>query len=239
MTDSLTWQEHTVRVRYSKRKTIALHVQAGQIELRAPYRTDPAFMQAFLRSRDGWLNKAIHEQAIKAQDRIDYSLANRIPFMGFDVAVTRQAQQKRPTWSLTPEGLSLTLPDPDDAETNLHLLADFYQSQARFWLPKKTRERAETGNLLSQLKDVRLRKTKTKWGHCTHDGRIQYNWLIMMAPERVIDYLVSHEVSHLKHLNHSSAFWQQVEALHPNYQADRRWLRRHEHRLTLDHRAES
>lgn len=233
MTPTLTWRDHTIAIRYSRRKTVALHVKQGNIEIRAPYHTDQPFLEAFLHSRSLWLEKALQEQAQKARDRIDYSLANRIPFMGFDVSIHRQGTQSRASWALTSDGLLMSLPDPEDPAMNLATLIDFYKAQARFWLPKKTQETAQRAQLSDRLKDVRLRKTKTKWGHCTHDGRIQYNWLIMMAPETIIDYLVSHEVSHLRHLNHSAAFWHQVSTLHPSYLADRKWLRQNEHRLSL------
>lgn len=234
MTEALFWRDREVPIRYSKRKTVALHVKAGEIELRAPMHTENAFLQQFLDSRSDWLERALREQNSKARDRIDYSRANRIPFMGFDVQIRRELSSHSATWSLTPDGLTLHLNDPENADATMALITGFYKAQARFWLPKKTREQVDKAGLTPKLTDIRLRKTKTKWGHCTREGRIQYNWLIMMAPEPVIDYLVCHEVSHLRHLNHSPAFWAQVESLHPNFRQDRQWLRDNEHRLTLE-----
>ena len=80
---------------------------------------------------------------------------------------------------------------------------------------------------------VSFRKTKTKWGHCSTRGIIQFNWLIMMAPNEVIDYLVAHEVSHLVHMNHSTDYWRVVSSLCPNYKIHRDWLRENEHRFRL------
>lgn len=233
MTQVLFWRDQPVPVRFSKRKTVALHVRGEGIELRAPYQTPSGFLQQFLNSKSRWLDKTLREQAEKTRDRIQYAMANRIPFMGFNVSVHRHTQSGRPDWTLTPDGLTLRLNDLADDAVNLSLLEDFYRAQAKFWLHKKTQNVVQQAGLQAKLNDIRLRKTKTKWGHCTREGRIQYNWLIMMAPERVIDYLVCHEVSHLRHLNHSAAFWQQVEDLHPTYLQDRQWLRDNEHRLTL------
>lgn len=84
-----------------------------------------------------------------------------------------------------------------------------------------------------EVSDIRFRRTKTKWGHCTSRGVIQYNWLIMMAPRDIIDYLIAHEVSHLAHPNHSARFWQQVARLAPNYLQERAWLRENGHKLNL------
>jgi predicted metal-dependent hydrolase len=81
------------------------------------------------------------------------------------------------------------------------------------------------------ITDIRFRKTKTKWGHCTSKGVLQYNWLIMLAPNSVIDYMISHEVCHLKHMDHSKRFWSLVDSVCPNSDRFIDWLREHEHRL--------
>jgi predicted metal-dependent hydrolase len=113
------------------------------------------------------------------------------------------------------------------------LLADYYLSKAKYILHNKTIDLVTRLNWQHKLTDIRFRRTKTKWGHCTATGRIQYNWLILMAPESVINYLIAHEVSHLIHLNHSAQFWQQVQEIHPSYKRDRQWLNDHGHTLTL------
>lgn len=234
MSDQLVWQDKTVRLNFSRRKTVALHIDRGELELRAPYKTSERFLREFLHSKDSWIRTTLHKQAHLAKERIDYSYANAIPFMGLQVSLLRQPSSHATRWTLCNEGLRLELPDVDDAEATLALLADFYKAQAKFWLVKKTHATVERAALSDRLMGIQFRKTKTKWGHCTADGRIQYNWQIMMAPEPVIDYLVAHEVAHLEHLNHSPSFWALVETLEPDYARHKAWLRRHEHRLTLE-----
>ena len=82
-----------------------------------------------------------------------------------------------------------------------------------------------------RLTDLRYRKTKTKWGHCTREGVIQLNWQLMMTPEPVRHYLITHELCHLVHMNHSKRFWDLVERHCPNYFEAEQWLREHEHRF--------
>ena len=98
-------------------------------------------------------------------------------------------------------------------------------------LADKTRNRA--AELGVTVGDIRLRLTRSKWGHCTRSGIIQYNWLIALAPESVVDYLVIHEVCHRRHLNHSRAYWQLVESLCPDYLRRRQWLKDWGHTLVL------
>ncbi|WP_320822489.1 SprT family zinc-dependent metalloprotease [Reinekea sp.] len=231
MTEPLFWQQLPVKLTYSRRKTIALHVKDSQIEIRAPLQTPDHFVQDFLATKTPWLEKTLAQQQLQVRQRVDYCQASHIPFMGFNVQLIR-AQARRASWQLDEAGLKCYLPGESDNAV-LPLLNDFYQHQARFWLVKKTHALAHRLNLQMRLSDIGFRNTKTQWGHCTNQGRIQYNWQIMMAPESVIDYLVAHEVCHLQHLNHSSAFWQLVHSAHPTYNQDRRWLRDNGHRLKL------
>lgn len=78
-----------------------------------------------------------------------------------------------------------------------------------------------------KVKSVAIKDTRSRWGSCTTSGHISYNWRICMAPLEVINYLVCHEVSHLKHPDHSSEFWDCVAQLCPEYKETRRWLKTH------------
>ncbi|TNH39008.1 M48 family metallopeptidase [Paracoccus haeundaensis] len=72
---------------------------------------------------------------------------------------------------------------------------------------------------------IALRDTRSRWGSCTHDGRLMFSWRLAMAPPVVLDYVAAHEVAHLAHMDHSARFWAQVEALMPGHAPHRAWLR--------------
>ena len=71
-----------------------------------------------------------------------------------------------------------------------------------------------------------LRDTRSRWGSCTHEGRLMYSWRLAMAPPEVLDYVAAHEVAHLAHMDHSPRFWAAVATLMPGYAPRRAWLRR-------------
>ena len=71
---------------------------------------------------------------------------------------------------------------------------------------------------------LHLRDTKLRWGSCTKDGKLIINWRIIMAPISAIDYVVIHELCHLKEPKHSPRFWQLVESIMPSYQKWKDWL---------------
>ena len=103
-------------------------------------------------------------------------------------------------------------------------MARWYHQQAQDILTQKTEQLTRQMGLKYQ--QVIIKATRSKWGHCTSRGVIQYNWHILLAPEAIVDYLVAHEVSHLRHHNHSSEFWSLVASVCPDYQALRQWLKR-------------
>jgi predicted metal-dependent hydrolase len=72
---------------------------------------------------------------------------------------------------------------------------------------------------------IRVKDTRSRWGSCAPDGTLAFSWRLVMAPEWVTDYVVAHEVAHLRELNHSARFWALVEGLTPHRDAAVEWLR--------------
>ena len=72
---------------------------------------------------------------------------------------------------------------------------------------------------------VTVRCQKSKWGSCSAEGNLNFNCLLMLAPEGVLDYVIVHELCHRRHMDHSKAFWAEVERAVPDYKEKRRWLR--------------
>jgi len=80
---------------------------------------------------------------------------------------------------------------------------------------------------------IKVKKQKKRWGSCSSKRNLNFNWKLIMAPMSVVDYLVVHELSHLKYPNHSKEFWQLVEAVIPNYEEKQEWLRVNGRKLNI------
>jgi len=103
-------------------------------------------------------------------------------------------------------------------------LADFLKREARREIePLVAGHTARVGR---RAKAVRYKDTSSRWGSCTADGTLSFSWRVMMAPPAVIDYLVAHEVAHLREMNHGPKFWALCRELCPRTDEARAWLKR-------------
>ncbi len=84
-----------------------------------------------------------------------------------------------------------------------------------------------------RVNQIRIKDQKTRWGSCSSKNNLNFSWRLIMAPERVLDYVVVHELCHLTHMNHGKEFWALVESVMPDYKDCKKWLRENEKSLTL------
>jgi predicted metal-dependent hydrolase len=103
-------------------------------------------------------------------------------------------------------------------------IADFLKRQAKKDIEALVEK--HTAAIGKPAKLVRFRDTSSRWGSCTSEGTLSFSWRIMMAPPPVIDYLVAHEVAHLKQMNHGPKFWKLCEELCPDTERCKAWLKR-------------
>jgi predicted metal-dependent hydrolase len=104
-------------------------------------------------------------------------------------------------------------------------LGEWYREQAR----REARSAADalTARLGLAYRALAIRDQRTRWGSCSSAGRLSVNWRLVLAPGEILDYVVAHEVCHLIRHDHSAAFWREVAAARPTFQAERRWLAEH------------
>ena len=110
-------------------------------------------------------------------------------------------------------------------------VADFIKKEFLIYLRKKVLEKEKILNVKHTR--LTLRDTSSRWGSCSSSGALSFRWRLAMTPEFVIDYLIAHEIAHLKHMNHSPVFWKTVIELTPySYQA-KKWLKENAHQIPI------
>lgn len=219
-------------VRSSRRKRLGIILTANGVEVRIPARCAAQQGHQFLRENIHWVQQQLCRAAARQAQipRYEYCFGQHFPWLGKKLPLLRA--ENSGSSGIMEGALSVYShyrdPNQEQLRNGLHQL---YRREALALLRQKSvRLVADLGLKLSA---VGVRRTKSKWGHCTSGGALQYNWLICLAPEPVVDYLVAHEVSHLRHHNHSREFWQLVQSVCPDYQCLRRWLREQGHCLQV------
>lgn len=215
----------------SRRRTIAIHVHDDRVDVRAPMRAAQRDIDAFVKQKTPWILKKLAElrerqiEAFRVDDGCAIDVMGETLIVRWHSAVRGEVQ--RDGDALWIRGRAL---DSDRARRLFtRWLAD---EAAKYLLPRAEKRVAQMG-LTHKLGGFTLRYTRSLWGRCSTSGNILFNPLILLAPLVVMDYLVVHEASHLRHMNHSREFWALVASHCPDWQHSRHWLKEHGHRLQV------
>ncbi len=99
----------------------------------------------------------------------------------------------------------------------------WYQIQAKNHITSRVDDLAK--NFGIAYKSIKIRDARTRWGSCVTGGLLNFTWRLIMAPAAVVDYVIIHELAHVRHMNHSARFWREVGQMMPDYMDHERWLK--------------
>jgi len=215
-----------------KRSTRAKHVR---LEVRpenglmvvVPQRYGIRQLPGVLKAKREWILSTLagYREVHPLDSGKELSSDKTIPYLGRDVElVTRESPGNTESVWLERGRLVVSL-RPASGSFNF-VLERWYRMRARRLIKKRADElSARLGVPYGRLV---IRGQRTRWGSCSAKGNLSINWRLMMAPEPVIDYVIIHELAHLKEMNHSRRFWQLVAEHCPRWREHRRWLKDHE-----------
>ncbi len=218
-------------VRSHRRTTAAIRVTPeGKVIVAAPAGFPRACIERMVRDKAPWICSRLSRYSeLRAQWRpatylngepLSY-LEHRLPLRMIEgkdgAACLRQGSIHVPV----PDGLAVK----DRRQHVIRQLVTWYRTQALCHLQQQSTCFAERLGVFPAL--VGIKGYRSRWGTCHADGRIYFNWRIIMAPPAVVDYVVAHELCHLVHPNHAPPFWALVASVKPNYREARAWLREH------------
>ncbi|MFZ0254375.1 MAG: SprT family zinc-dependent metalloprotease [Gammaproteobacteria bacterium] len=194
----------------------------GHLEVRAPIDLSSKAIEALLLSEASGLAQALTAARGNCQPIHPPVMTGRmLPLLDERLClVVRAAGSPR----IYRNGQELWLHSPSAATEKLtSVLESWYQQQAWLFLPPRLRQLAE--QLGVRPTRVTVRSQKTRWGSCSIRGTISLNWRLMLLPSVLADYVLAHELCHLRHLDHSSHFWALLSTLVPDYRKHRSALR--------------
>ncbi len=210
-------KQTTVKIRYSQRaKNIAIRVShGGEAELVLPIRANLTRAKQFLLDRLSWLREKL------AQTKHDPVDQTHIPIFGEQHYIQHIDSQDELSVAIHEESKVIRVSCPTIC---IEPMLISYLKDTLFKTIKPMIEKTAVTHLL-KYKSIRISASISKWGSCSSQGHLVFNWRLIFTPKNIISYLIAHELAHTKHMNHSQEFWALVKTLHPDYIIAEQWLK--------------
>jgi len=214
----------------SNRRSLSLEVKPdGRLIVRAPQSATQAQINAIVTKKAAWIQKAKAKLALKYSELKPKTFfpGEHFWYLGNQYPLQLTERQRPP---LELDGVFLL---SRSAQTRAkQVFIDWYRQETR------TITQELIHHYLQQypfkVNQVRITSARTRWGSCSGAANLNFTYRLCMAPLDVIEYVVVHELAHLKHRNHSKDFWSAVATIKPDYPNARMWLKQHGVLLTLD-----
>ena len=208
----------------SKRKTLSLTINDNaELIIRAPKRLSIEKIQDFINEKENWINRK--KRLIENQIKDVTSNHNKLLYLGnlFPIYVEQNASKEL---FFTGEEFIANSIEPDSLSLSIK---KWYKNKFKEIALPRVAYFANKHHLM--VNQVRIKNQKTMWGSCSSKNNINLNYLLLMAPMGVIDYVIVHELVHTIHRNHSTDFWDSVESIMPEFQEHKRWLKKNGYKL--------
>ena len=210
----------------SKRRTVALYIRDGVLEVRAPLKMPKAMIDEFVASKEKWAADKLVASARRLEQRESFTLAygDCVLYRGRPYPITAREGRRA---GFDSEGFYLP-PDLPPGQIKAACVK-IYRMLAKRDLTERALRFA--GQMSVAPATVKINGAKTRWGSCSGRKSLNFSWRLIMAADDVIDYVVVHELAHLTEMNHSARFWAIVEGVLPGYRKQRAKLKELQHRL--------
>jgi len=220
-------------VRSSRRKTAAIKIKKGKVFVVVPECLTMAAIESLVDKKHRWIKEklAIQNEIMDIKPK-EFISGESFSYLGKNHPLKIESGLY-PVIKLHQDELVVSVRDKtvDNSQAIKQLLFKWYKQQAESELRDKTERYSSIIGV--NPSSVTIKSFKSRWGSCSIAGGIQYNWKIIIAPERIVNYVVIHELCHILHHNHSPAFWKAVEKYCHDYRDCSAWLKINGGRLEI------
>lgn len=172
----------------------------------------------FLQKNLAWVEKTYPKLVIKQDEKTEFlaNLATHIPYLGKPLPIRYHEDKQTKFKVSSTEGIDIYCPENSVVGLKQALIRMAMERLAEHYLKQKVAHWAKITQ--SKVNNVAVKAQKTRWGSCSSKANINLNWHVVLLAEKYIDYLIIHELMHLREMNHSERFWQNVAMYCPDYQ---------------------
>lgn len=218
------------RLLRSKRRTISFLIDDEGLRVTAPRWVTVSEIEAAITKKQQWIFSKINAQrehsARQLQAPMHWRDGASLPYLGLDVTLRMVESGTTGVWfDVNLRELHVSLPASATEQQLKDRVQGWLQGQAKSLFAERLSIYAE--KLGVQFQSFRLSSATTQWGSCTADGKIRLNWRLMHFALPNIDYVIAHELSHLREMNHGPQFWATLQSVFPEFAAAKKTLRDH------------
>jgi predicted metal-dependent hydrolase len=210
-------------LRRAARRTIGLSIDHRGLRVGAPRRASLREVESVILRHSDWVAEKLDQWRCRRRpEPLVIADGLRLPMLGQPLEIRLAQGGNRALWNCAADPvLTLCLRSPDDAG---RLLEKALREKARALFAERLAHYAQRLELTAP--PLALSSARTRWGSCSLKTGIRINWRLIHFPHNIIDYVVAHELAHLREMNHSPRFWAIVGTLYPNYKDARNELKR-------------
>ena len=200
----------------AKRLSLRVDYKQGLIRLTIPQKANYNSVKKFLDTNKNWIN----EKQLSLNSKVLIKNGSTVAYMGNDYKIIIRKHTKRTTDIIVYRNEIHINTSRDDPSNNFKR---WMIEQARTFINDSAHAKAD--KIGKKITKIDLRDTSSRWGSCSSDKRLMFSWRLIMAPPYVLDYVIGHEVAHLKHMDHSKKFWSVCYTLCDEPDSARHWLK--------------
>ncbi len=221
-----------------KRKTIGISITIEDgLKIAAPQHLTRRQIEEVIYSKSSWIIKKLDALEKLNTDKKEYEIGEKFLYLGKEYILHKIESIDQDLPRITIDNTRIVIYAPAgilaQKEYIRKLIISWYIEQANHILPERMKWLCEKTKIYPAK--VRIKEQKSRFGSCSTKRNINLNWRLIMAPIEVLDYVIVHELCHLKEMNHSKAFWALVESIVPEYKKHRDWLKKNGVRLVNDY----
>lgn len=213
----------------SSRRTIGFSIDSGGLTITAPRWVTLADIETAIAGKERWIFTKLAEWQTRVEQRalprIEWRDGVHVPYLGKNVQIVLAPTHAALAYDEHAAMLTLALPAHADAQQIKDRVQGWLQTEAKRLFGERLAHYAHKLGVV--YKGYALSSAATRWGSCSSDGRIRLNWRLVHFPLSIVDYVVAHELAHLREMNHSPRFWQTVESIFPEFREARHTLKHH------------
>lgn len=206
-----------------QRRTVGLKITPAGLVVHAPKRISQSQLESLIALKADWIRKKLIIQSENIIPDLQWQHGERLLLLGNEIELAIQHDVRSRAVQYAPGILQLAMPDYDKPAAVARKVLQWYKKQALADFARRLE--IFSTRLGVALPKLLLSNARTRWGSCNSKKEIRLNWRLLQAPPHIINYVICHELAHLKEMNHSARFWAVVASIYPDYKAAEKELK--------------